>query len=120
MKFIVDPQPVYNNGKPSFEYSPDESGGSWTKLGWIRLNPDMQSVMSRYGIDSDVQEFTKMIIAHELAHEVWNNIASDELKQSILAKARQEKFMTPYLSAVNGSKLDEETFCEYLAQQIMQ
>ena len=27
-----------------------------------------------------IDDFTKIIIAHELAHEVWNNIADDDFK----------------------------------------
>jgi len=41
----------------------------------------MKSVIDRYGVawhgSDDTEEFTKIIIAHELAHEVWNNIADD-------------------------------------------
>jgi len=81
MKFKVSNQPVCNNGEPCYEYDEDECAGDWTSLGWIRLNPDMKSVMDRYGItwhgSDDIEEFTKFIIAHELAHEVWNNIADD-------------------------------------------
>jgi len=72
---------VYTNGEPCYEYDEDECAGDWTSLGWIRLNPDMKSVMDRYGVawhgSDDTEEFTKIIIAHELAHEVWNNIADD-------------------------------------------
>jgi len=81
MKFKVDSQPVYTNGEPCYEYDEDECAGDWTSLGWIRLNPDMKSVMDRYGVvwhgSDDIDEFTKIIIAHELTHEVWNNIADD-------------------------------------------
>ena len=122
MKFKVDIQPVSNNGEPCYKYSPDECGGDWTKLGWIRLNPDMKSVMVKYGIQHSmtIDEFTKIIIAHELAHEVWNNIADDGFKEMILDEAKQQDFNTVYLKTVKPSKLDEETFCEYLAQQIVQ
>lgn len=124
MKFVVDTQPVYNNGEPCYEYSPDECGGDWTKLGWIRLNPDMKSVMDRYGVKwhnaSDIDSFARLIIAHELAHEAWNNIVDDQFKQDILDKAHQANFTSEYLKTVKPSKLDEETFCEYLAHLITQ
>lgn len=37
----------------------------------------------------DIEEFTKIIIAHELAHEVWNNIADDQFKEAVLDEARE-------------------------------
>lgn len=124
MKFIVDNQPVYTNGEPCYEYDEDECAGDWTQLGWIRLNPDMKSVMDRYGVawhgSDDIEEFTKLIIAHELAHEVWNNIADDQFKNDVIEKANDENFSTTYLETVNTNKLAEETFCEYLAHQIVQ
>ena len=120
MTFKVDSQPVYTNGQPCYEYDEDECAGDWTSLGWIRLNPDMKSVMDRYGVDGDISQFTKIIIAHELAHEVWNNIADDQFKEEILDEARRQSFNTAYLDTVRHSKLAEETFCEYLAHKITQ
>lgn len=124
MKFKVDSQPVYTNGEPCYEYDEDECAGDWTSLGWIRLNPNMKSVMARYGVDwhgsDDIDQFTKLIIAHELAHEVWNNIADDQFKEDVLDEARMQSFNTTYLNNVKPSKLDEETFCEYLAHQVVQ
>ena len=120
MTFKVDSQPVYTNGQPCYEYDEDECAGDWTSLGWIRLNPDMKSVMDRYGVDDDISQFTKIIIAHELAHEVWNNIVDDQFKEEILDEARRQSFNTAYLNTVRHSKLAEETFCEYLAHKITQ
>ena len=37
----------------------------------------------------------------------------------ILDEAKQQDFNTVYLKTVKPSKLDEETFCEYLAHQIV-
>ena len=124
MTFKVDRQPVYTNGEPCYEYDEDECAGDWTSLGWIRLNPDMKSVMDRYGVawhgSGDIEEFTKIIIAHELAHEVWNRIADDQFKEDVLDEARMQSFNTTYLDGVKPSRLDEETFCEYLAHQVVQ
>ena len=100
MRFKVDSQPVHIDGSPCYELDPDECGGDCTKLGWIRLNPDMLSVMRRYGVDGDVQEFTRTIIAHELAHELWNNVVSEDFKRAVLDKARRENFSTVYLKTV--------------------
>ena len=119
MRFKVDPQPVHIDDSPCHELDPDECGGDCTMLGWIRLNPDMRSVMRRYGVDIDVREFTRLIIAHELAHELWNNVVDEDFKRSVLDKARRENFSTVYLKAVKPSKLREETFCEYMANAVV-
>ena len=118
MRFKISPQPVYTDGRPCFEYCSDKCAGDWTKLGWIRLNPDMLSVMRYYGVDGNVEEFTRVIIAHELAHELWNSIASADFKQDILSRAESENFSTPYLKTVRPLKLQEETFCEYIAHMV--
>ena len=80
MKFKVRLDPVLTDGSPCFDKDPDECAGDWTRLGWIRLNPDMPSVMRRYGVGGGVKEFTRVIIAHELAHELWNNVADEVFK----------------------------------------
>ena len=123
MAFKVDSQPVYTNGEPCYEYDEDECAGDWTELGWIRLNPDMKSVMDRYGVvwrgSDDVEKFTRIIIAHELAHELWNNVVGEDFKRSVLDKARRENFSTAYLKTIKPSKLSEETFCEYMANTVV-
>ena len=119
MRFKVSPRPVYTNGKLCLDKDPDECAGDWTKLGWIRLNSDMPSVMFRYGVDGDVTAFTRAIIAHELAHELWNNVVDEGFKQDILARAKNENFNTIYLKTVRQNKLDEETFCEYIAKMVI-
>ena len=97
MKVVVDELPVYNNGERCYEFYPDECAGDWTKLGWIRINPDLKSVMKRYDVVADETEFAKNIIAHELAHEVWNNIATDDFKHEVLDAAKKSNFTTKYL-----------------------
>ena len=119
MTFKVSTQPVYINGEPCYEYKPEECAGDWTKFGWIRLNPDIQSVKDYYGIGdmSDV-DFMRAIIRHELAHEIWNVQGSNKLKEKILSMAEADDFSTVYLKTVKKSKLAEETFCEYLAANL--
>ena len=123
MAFKVDSRPVYTNGEPCYEYDEDECAGDWTELGRIRLNPDMKSVMDRYGVvwrgSDDVEKFTRIIIAHELAHELWNNVVGEDFKLSVLDKARRENFSTAYLKTIKPSKLSEETFCEYMANAVV-
>lgn len=119
MKAVVDERPVYNNGERCYEFYSDECAGDWTKLGWIRINPDLKSVMKRYDVVADETEFAKNIIAHELAHEVWNNIATDDFKHEMLDAAKKSNFTTKYLQTIeNPSKLPEETFCEWLAKEV--
>lgn len=119
MALKVSKQPVYTNGKPCFKLKPEECAGDWTKLGWIRLNPDMKSVMDYYGVDDmDADSFAKTIIRHELAHEIWNTRGNDKLKKTVLDAAKSKKFSTKYLETVKDSKLAEETFCEYLAASL--
>lgn len=123
MKFKVSSQPVYINGEPCHEYDQDECAGDWTELGFIRLNPDMKSVMDRYGVEwhnaTDIDIFTKKIIAHELAHEMWNKVASDEFKRMIYKTAVDTGFTTAYLKTVRPSKIEEETFCEAMADIVV-
>ena len=123
MRFKVSPRPVYTNGKLCLDKDPDECAGDWTELGWIRLNPDMKSVMDKYGVawhgSDDVEEFTRIIIAHELAHELWNGVVGEDFKRSVLDKARRKNFSTAYLKTIKPSKLREETFCEYMANAVV-
>ena len=119
MKYKISTQPVYNNGEPCFEYKPEECAGDWTKLGWIRLNPDIASVRQHYAVDDMPDEdFMRAIIRHELAHEIWNVQGSATLKKKVLSMAAADDFSTVYLKTVKKSKLAEETFCEYLAANL--
>lgn len=119
MRFKVDPQPVHIDGSPCHELDPDECAGDWTKLGWIRLNPDMLSVMRRYGVEGVSEgDFAKSIIAHELAHELYNNVADKTFIESNIGIAEKTGFTTPYLKTVRPNKLREETFCEWMAYRI--
>ena len=111
--------PHYTNGKPCNTLSPEETGGSWTNTGVVYINQDMNSVMKYYGIKDSVEHFTKIIMDHELAHEVYNNIATESFKNKIVNEAKSKKFHTIYLDHVKGEKLHQETFCEYMAYLII-
>lgn len=119
MKCKISTQPVYNNGEPCFEHKPEECAGDWTKLGWIRLNPDTASVRQHYAVDdmTDI-DFMRLIIRHELAHEIWHMKGNEALKKQVLEAAKEEDFTTKYLKTVEKHKLLEETFCEYLAANL--
>lgn len=113
--------PVYNNGERSYEFDDDETGGSWVNDSTVRINPDMGPVMKRFGIEGMTQrEFRKRLIAHELAHEIWRKQREErkDLIKAMLAKAKEEKFTTPYLPTVPEQKRDEETFAEYMSDRL--
>lgn len=115
--------PVYNDGRRSYDFDDDETGGSWVDDGTVRINPKMGPVMKRFGVEGMTQaEFRRRLIAHELAHEVWfkqnRKVKVKKLIQDVLAKAREENFTTPYLKTVPDRKMDEETFAEYMSDQL--
>ena len=121
MKLVISEVPVFNNGKPNKDMKPEESGGSWTKLKKIYINPDVDSVMKHYKVTCSKTDYITIIIAHELAHEIWNNVCNEYFKKIILVKARKEDFHTVYLDSLDKSykKYKEEVFCEYLANSIL-
>lgn len=119
MRFIEDPTPRFNNGKkvsPSLGLLP---GGSWTKKKKIYLAPDLTETMKAYGITEDADTFASRIIAHELAHELYNNRASEKLKADVAKSIVANKFNTPYLKSVASDKYDEEAFAEYIANELL-
>lgn len=114
MKGKHSKKPRYNNGKVANDIPVDAYGGSWAKNNTIYLNPNMDAVAKYYGI-ADAAGLQNTIVAHELAHEIYKRQATQEFIKQILAEAKKKKFTTPYLATVPEHKLDEETFCEYLA-----
>ena len=119
MKFEDSPVAYFNNGKKVGDDFNLPFGGSWTKKKKIYLNENMDDPMKAFNIKEDKDTFTSRIIAHELAHELYNNHASDLLKQEIANRIREQKFTTPYLKTVKGDKLDEEAFAEYVADSLL-
>ena len=119
MKFEDSPVAYFNNGKKVGDDFNLPFGGSWTKKKKIYLNENMDEPMKAFNIKEDKDTFTSRIIAHELAHELYNNHASDLLKQDIANRIREKKFTTPYLKTVKGDKLDEEAFAEYVADSLL-
>jgi hypothetical protein len=123
MTFKLSSQPEYTNGEPCNEFPPNEAAGDWTKLGYIRLNPDMISVMDFYKFEHKTKEqvliFVVQKIAHELAHEIYNNEKYIDFKERILNELNNIDFEdTPYLKIVSKEKYQQEQFCEYLGNII--
>jgi predicted SprT family Zn-dependent metalloprotease len=119
MKFEDSPVAYFNNGKKVGDDFNLPFGGSWTKKKKIYLNENMDEPMKAFNIKEDKDTFTSRIIAHELAHELYNNHASDLLKQEIAKNIKDKKFTTPYLKTVNKDKLEEEAFAEYVADSLL-
>lgn len=119
MKFEDSPVAYFNNGKKVGDDFNLPFGGSWTKKKKIYLNENMDAPMKTFNIKEDKDTFTSRIIAHELAHELYNNHASDLLKQEIAKNIKDKKFTTPYLKTVNKDKLEEEAFAEYVADSLL-
>lgn len=119
MKFEDSPVAYFNNGKKVGDDFNLPFGGSWTKKKKIYLNENMEDPMKAFNIKEDKDTFTSRIIAHELAHELYNNHASDLLKQEIAKHIKDKKFTTPYLKTVKGDKLYEEAFAEYVADSLL-
>ena len=114
MKGKHSKKPRYNNGKIAKDIPVESYGGSWAKNNTIYLNPDMDAVAKYYGLDN-TDDLRKTIVAHELAHEIYNKQATKEYIKKIVDEAKKKKFTTAYLKTVPDHKIDEETFCEYLA-----
>lgn len=114
MKGKHSKKPRYNNGKVAKDIPVESYGGSWAKNNTIYLNPDMDAVAKYYGLDN-TDDLRKTIVAHELAHEIYNKQATKEYIKKIVNEAKKKKFTTAYLKTVPDHKIDEETFCEYLA-----
>lgn len=115
--------PLNTNGKPSKFVTKEQFGGCWTTKQIIYINPHFELPVKYYEKVCDKETYMrilKIIIAHELAHEIYANHASIEFKKEIKKKIKDENFTTSYIQAldINYEKYDEERFCEYLAAQI--
>lgn len=119
MEFEDSPVAYFNNGKKVGDDFNHPFGGSWTKKKKIYLNENMEEPMKAFDIKEDKDTFTSRIIAHELAHEIYNRRSNKKLRDLIIANADKEGFTTPYLKTVSPDKLAEETFAEYLADQLV-
>lgn len=119
--------PRFTNGKIDKNMNPDEYSGCHTDLKIIYINPNPINVITHYFpnkriiTDKDVDNFLHTIIAHELAHEVFNN-SDDEFKEFIIKDADRNNFTTEYLNAIKTKvvpeRFNKEVFCEYMAKII--
>lgn len=117
-KLVSTRTPRYNNGHPA-HFPVEQFGGCYTTRGVVYINSNLRPVMKYYGVKCSETELKVIILAHELAHAVYREYADKKFKDKILAQAKQENFTTEYLAHVKPDKLEEETFCEYLASLIV-
>ena len=129
VKIELSEQPRYTNGKICDNPEVMKSyGGCWTSKKIIYINPyaiNAYCYICKLDINDvtveEFHEFMKFLIAHELAHGVWEYYSNKKFRDSILESAKSDKFNTEYLDWVrenNSTKLEEETFCEYMADSI--
>lgn len=124
MGYKLSEEPICKDGNPCNEISKEEFGGSWAKNKTIYINSNPKIVIKHYlGIENpsekEIINFEKMIIAHELSHEIYINLASDRFKKEIISTAKKKKFNTEYLKTVSSHKYNEECFCEYMSKLIL-
>ena len=114
-RLISTKTPRYNNGHPA-DFPREQFGGCWTTKGVIYLNSELGPVMKFYGVkNKSISDLKKGLIAHELGHGVYREIADAEFKKKYLKLAKDMNFTTEYLEHVSSGKLQEETFCEFMA-----
>lgn len=125
MKYEFSLIPKHNDGRNS-DMPNNQFGGCWTKSKIIYLNPAMSNTYKYYtnkNIKSknELSTFVSLIISHELAHEIYNNLATEDFKNQIANEISKTHFNTDYLANIDNtkSKFKEEQFCEYLAHKII-
>lgn len=119
MTFIEDDVAHFNDGRPVPAELGIPAGGSWTKKKKIYLTPDFKATQAAYGVSEDENSFAARLIAHELAHEMYNNRSSKKFRKAIIDAVNDEEFTTPYLKTVDSDKYKEEAFAEYLADRLV-
>lgn len=115
--FNLDYIPRYNNNKPAYNFNLPAGGSYVSKTGDIILHPNIEHVMSAYGIkDKDPESFAGQLIAHELAHKIDDRYLTNSKRQSILDEALNNKFNTPYLEMVSDK--NKELLAEYISSKL--
>lgn len=129
VKIELSEQPRHTDGSVSNNSDTLKAyAGCWTSKKIIYINPyaiNTYCYICKVDIDNvsieEFYSFMKFLIAHELAHGVWEYYSNKKFRDNILESAKSDKFNTDYLDWVrenDSSKLEEETFCEYMADSI--
>lgn len=124
LQIKVSNVPINVHGKPSQEISKEAFGGCYTHKGIIYINSHFHLAVKFYTNKTDLQTYNtelRRVIAHELAHAVYQEIATAKFKADLLREARTENFTSDYLAQVPTfhPKYEEELFCEYLAYKVV-
>jgi len=120
MRLKVSNQPVFNNGRINAKMNPLDYAGCHTTKGFIQVatKPHLEKVIQRYNVrDTPVSSFRRHMIAHELAHEVYNKHMTKAQKEQYRKKL--QSFRTVYTDTVPKDKLDQEKFCEFVAAEVI-
>jgi len=133
MKVDTSDVPINTEGRPTKSIKLEQFGACWTNKKTIYFNSKFYLAIRYYSqfdeVPASAQErivdeiitYTnalKHVMCHELAHEIYKNLATPEFKQKVHAEA--EKFTTSYLKSLDpeSGKYNEELFCEYLGSNV--
>jgi len=128
IKFELSSVPRDNNGDVAENFDPIKFGGCWTKNKIVYLNPNLKDVIAYYtgattisGLET-FNYYLEHLIAHELAHEVHENIATESEIKALQDAAIKSDFTTDYLRTIdktNQEKYKKELYCEWLAESVI-
>lgn len=113
---------INNDGTINKDMDTNSRGGNWTKFKVIYLATydHFDNVMKYYDVKMDKLKFIELLISHELGHEIYRNILTNKEKEYFTNLIKKENFTSVYLKHVKPDKLQEESFCEYLASKIIE
>lgn len=107
----------------NIQLTKDDFGGYWSNNKVIYINTDLSRVIKHYKLSISEDEFTILIIAHELGHDLFTNKMTINEKTDILNSAKKTNFDTEYLKYIHGKiskkELNEEIICEYIAASVI-
>lgn len=120
MNLIFHDTPMNTNGDTYTCFKPEQCAASWTKHNIIYFASELhiKKVILHFNLIHTPYELVKLVLPHELAHEVYNSFSIPErLKWATTAKLHP--FNSEYLNIIHSfnlpqADLDEETFCEYI------
>ena len=115
VRIELSEQPRYTDGRICNDPEIMKSyGGCWTSKKIVYINPyaiNAYCYICKVDIESvtieEFHKFMKFLIAHELAHGVWEYYSNKKFRDSILESAKSDKFNTEYLDWVRENNPDK-------------